>query len=377
MAEEVSPLDLLRSVLDPVRLSVLAAAARGPVSIRAIAQDLDTDPKTVAKAIGELRSLSILDKDGVLDRDVLAQVGRSLPQEHPDKGQPVDGPWTDEEALVLGRFFSRGRLLEIPTAAKKRRLVLEKIALEFEPGRRYAEREVNFRIQLIHPDYAAIRRYMVDEGLMDRADGAYWRTGGRYEVPSGAVRVPVVLPTTIEGVVLVEYSDDRAQQLADAASDERIHRYMSDRFPYPYTLEDAMEWIDFCAGEDPPNNFAIEVDGSINGGVGAVPMTGEKSGVAEIGWWLTPHSWGRGIATASAIALIDHLFEHREFMRLWAPVMAPNEASARVALRTSMVLEGTAPSAYVRYGVRHDELDFGITREQWSSRRPGSARVQE
>ncbi|MEX1005599.1 MAG: DUF2087 domain-containing protein [Acidimicrobiia bacterium] len=43
----------------------------------------------------------------------------------------------------------------------------------------YDEREVNRRLQVVHPDHAALRRYLVDEELMTRADGAYWRSGGR------------------------------------------------------------------------------------------------------------------------------------------------------------------------------------------------------
>jgi len=31
------------------------------------------------------------------------------------------------------------------------------------------------------PDYAALRRYLVDEGFLDRADGVYWRAGGTVE----------------------------------------------------------------------------------------------------------------------------------------------------------------------------------------------------
>lgn len=34
-------------------------------------------------------------------------------------------------------------------------------------------------LQMYHPDHAALRRYLVDEGFMTRADGVYWRTGGR------------------------------------------------------------------------------------------------------------------------------------------------------------------------------------------------------
>lgn len=369
VSDGLTALELLRAVLDPVRLSVLAASVREPASVQDLAKSLDVEPKEIAIAVGDLRSLEILDEDGVLNRDALATVGRSLPREHPDRGEPVEGPWTEREAVILGRFFAGGRLVEMPSARSKRRLVLEKLALMFEPGERYAEYEVNFQIQLVHADYAAIRRYMVDEGFMDRADGVYWRTGGRYEAPVDADREPVVLATSIDGVSLVEYSEIRTQQLINAANDPRIHRYMSDLFPYPYEFEHATDWIDSCMAESPPNNFLIDIDGVLCGGVDASPMSGDKAGVAEIGWWVNPGRWGRGIGSAAATALVDHLFGDRELMRLWAPVMLPNAASAAVALKAGMVLEGRASSAYVKHGVRYDELDFGITREQWANLR--------
>ncbi len=33
-----------------------------------------------------------------------------------------------------------------------------------------------------HPDVAALRRYLVDEGLLTREAGVYWRSGGTVEV---------------------------------------------------------------------------------------------------------------------------------------------------------------------------------------------------
>ena len=64
----------------------------------------------------------------------------------------------------------------------KRRIVLERIALEFEPGRRYDEKEVNVIVGAFFNDHAAIRRYLVDEGFLDRDHGVYWRSGGRVDV---------------------------------------------------------------------------------------------------------------------------------------------------------------------------------------------------
>jgi hypothetical protein len=33
-----------------------------------------------------------------------------------------------------------------------------------------------------HPDVAALRRYLVDEGLVTREVGMYWRSGGPVDV---------------------------------------------------------------------------------------------------------------------------------------------------------------------------------------------------
>jgi len=79
-------------------------------------------------------------------------------------------------------FFRNGRLTEIPAKRSKRRIVLERIAIEFEPGRRYVEDEVNVMVARSFTDHAAIRRALVDEGFLDRDHGRYWRAGGPVDV---------------------------------------------------------------------------------------------------------------------------------------------------------------------------------------------------
>jgi len=92
------------------------------------------------------------------------------------------GAATDDEEHVLRTFFRNGRLTEVPMKQTKRRIVLERIALEFEPGRRYDEKEVNAIVGAFFNDHAALRRYLVDEGFLDRDHGVYWRSGGRVDV---------------------------------------------------------------------------------------------------------------------------------------------------------------------------------------------------
>jgi hypothetical protein len=79
---------------------------------------------------------------------------------------------------LLRVFLSNGRIDTIPAKYQRRRLLLDKIAQAFEPGVRYSERRVSLFLGSIHPDYAALRRYLVDEEFLSRADGEYWRSGG-------------------------------------------------------------------------------------------------------------------------------------------------------------------------------------------------------
>ena len=81
-------------------------------------------------------------------------------------------------AAVLRSYIVDGQLTSFPAARGKRRIVLEHIVTVFEPGVRYPEREVDALLRAWHPDHAALRRYLVDESLLDRADGEYWRCGG-------------------------------------------------------------------------------------------------------------------------------------------------------------------------------------------------------
>ncbi len=88
-----------------------------------------------------------------------------------------------ERSHVLAPFVWDGRVIAIPAKQAKRRLLLDLLAQEFEPGVRYPEVEVNRRLRPWHPDVATLRRHLVDEGFLDREGGGgdYWRSGGTFD----------------------------------------------------------------------------------------------------------------------------------------------------------------------------------------------------
>ena len=77
---------------------------------------------------------------------------------------------------VVRSFFRDGRLVSIPAKPSKRELLLG-VILEraFPEDREYEEREVNMRLALLHPDVAALRRYLVDGRFVTREAGIYRR----------------------------------------------------------------------------------------------------------------------------------------------------------------------------------------------------------
>lgn len=84
---------------------------------------------------------------------------------------------------VLRNFLTAdGRLHTIPSKHSKLLVVLDHIAQSFEPGRTYPEREVNAIIERFHPDYAALRRYLVENQFLTREHAVYWRSGGTVDV---------------------------------------------------------------------------------------------------------------------------------------------------------------------------------------------------
>jgi len=137
---------------------------------------------------------------------------------------------------------------------------------------------------------------------------------------------------------------------------------LRDHFPYPYTDEDARDWLASIVRREPENNFAIDVAGEAVGGIGFTvqPDVGRRS--AEIGYWLGEKFWGRGIATDALIAMTDHAFANYDICRIYAYVFGWNGASARVLEKAGYTLEGRLRKSVTKDGQTIDNLIYAIIR---------------
>jgi hypothetical protein len=85
---------------------------------------------------------------------------------------------TVSQDAVIRTFMSDGRITTLPAKRSRRLVLLDHIAQSFDIGVRYSEGEVNKILRQVHEDYAALRRYLVDEEFLSRDQGQYWRSGG-------------------------------------------------------------------------------------------------------------------------------------------------------------------------------------------------------
>jgi hypothetical protein len=192
MEHTPEPRELVALLAEPDRLKALAAVALGANRLPDVAEYAGLEAKTAAKALSRLVAGGLVEGGSGEGYRVRAETLQAAARRPADEAEPEEDKDGSPEAAVLRRFLHRGRLLSVPAARGKRLLVLNHLAGLFEPGRRYPEHEVNELLGRVNPDYAMLRRYLVDDGFLDRADEpapsgsrsvkVYWRTGGTVEL---------------------------------------------------------------------------------------------------------------------------------------------------------------------------------------------------
>jgi len=183
-------LALLALLADEGRRRVVAALVLGAATEAEVLHASGLDDAGLRRAVDRLVRGGLVGREGaalVLRAERIDEVVQAASRAaRAQRVTPEDLGATPEQVPVLRNFVVDGRLTRIPAARGKRRVVLEFLSMQFEPGRIYPERDVNAMLSAFFPDYAALRRFMVDEELLERRDGFYWRSGGPVDLDDGS-----------------------------------------------------------------------------------------------------------------------------------------------------------------------------------------------
>lgn len=173
----MEPEVLVGMLAEPDRMRVFAAVVLGADTPAEVGKRCGLGPRAVAVALRRLTDAGLV---GTVEGWLVPrlEVFQESMKAYGRQPEPEALDPDRARAAVLRAFLVDGRLVSIPTARGKRRVVLEHLAASFEPGVRYSEREVDAILRAWHPDHASLRRYLVDEELLTRSEGVYWRIGG-------------------------------------------------------------------------------------------------------------------------------------------------------------------------------------------------------
>ncbi len=153
------------------RLKVVSALALGARSLDEICKTTGLEGRLARKSLGQLTEGGLVEGDPNSGYRLRTEMFR-------DAARGSSGRRGD----VLAGVARDGRL---PRGRQERLAVLERLAELFEAEHRYLEAEVNARLSRVNPDYAFLRRSLIDEGLMQLANESvesgrtvvvYWRT---------------------------------------------------------------------------------------------------------------------------------------------------------------------------------------------------------
>lgn len=159
------------------------------------------------------------------------------------------------------------------------------------------------------------------------------------------------------------WRSDDAVSLQRHADDARVSQGLSDRFPFPYTIDDADRFLS-GAMSDPSRAMAIEIDGCAVGGIGHEPGSDVHAPRGQIGYWLGAAFWNRGLMRRIVPLWVDHLFaSHPHYQRIQALVYANNPASARVLELSGFRCEGTHRCAVIKRGLILDTHTWARLRD--------------
>ena len=160
------------------------------------------------------------------------------------------------------------------------------------------------------------------------------------------------------------WTTDDLDSLVTFANNAAIAKYMTDKFPHPYTVAAGQAFITFATSGTPVNIFAIDINGQASGGIGLHPQTDVYRKNAELGYWLAQPFWGKGIIMEAIKQMTDYGFTTFDINRIFARPFGTNTASQKVLQKAGFTLEGRFEKTCFKSGEYLDELVYAFRKEK-------------
>ncbi len=180
-------LEFFKALAEPNRLKIVGFLAQRSYTVGELAEALGLGVSTTSNHLSTLARVGLVSARPQghyavysLDIGALQGMARRLLQTEnlPVLTQQAENDAPAYDRKVLATFLDpEGRIIAFPAQEKKFLVLLRHVLQAFEPGVRYAEKQVNAILSRYNDDTASLRRGLIEFHLMQRegGGGAYWR----------------------------------------------------------------------------------------------------------------------------------------------------------------------------------------------------------
>lgn len=189
-------LDMLKTLADDSRLTLLRILNTGETPVGELAVKLDLSEPTISHHLAKLRESGLVtlrmagnqrfyrvNETGLARfKRLVMEIEKTPPapeQTASDHAWIRELGWSAADQQVLRDYTEGQKLVRLPSKRGKTQVILRWLATLFEPQRLYTEKEVNEIIKSVYSeDFVSLRRDLIDMGYLRRemGGGKYWRT---------------------------------------------------------------------------------------------------------------------------------------------------------------------------------------------------------
>ncbi len=166
-----------------------------------------------------------------------------------------------------------------------------------------------------------------------------------------------------ENIILRQLQDSDAPALTHLANNKKIWDNVRDILPHPYSIDDAIAFINLTKQENPQVSFAIEYNGQFCGMIGLIPQQDVYRLTAEIGYWLGEPFWGKGIATKAVKLVTEYGFNELNFIRIHTGIFEHNIASMKVLEKNGYKKDCVFEKSIIKNGIILNEHRYSKIKE--------------
>lgn len=150
------------------------------------------------------------------------------------------------------------------------------------------------------------------------------------------------------------------EEIQQLANNHAIAVNLRDTFPYPYTIEDAITFLDLAVNGILGHVFGIYENNTFVGCCSLIQQRDVYRINAEIGYWIGEPYWGKGYATDAVRLLLKFAFEELKLLRVYAYIYEYNIGSMQVLKKVGFEKEAIIKSSIIKEGKVIDEHLYSI-----------------